>query len=165
MNFHEWKPKVVTLCGSTKFTEAFRAENLRLTLDGNIVLTVGCDTKSDDQLKLSPEQKENLDLLHFKKIEMGDEIRVLNVNGYVGDSTAREFAYARWIGKPISWLVMIPTVVEMLDKLTTGGWKRQEQPRSGETPWLTKESVEKLLKACEEIKSNPIAVYHFKGEV
>ncbi len=41
------KPTIVCLCGSTRFSEAFQQANLMETLDGNIVLTIGCDMRSD----------------------------------------------------------------------------------------------------------------------
>lgn len=77
---------------------------------GRIVLTIGCDTKSDDDLfarmsadKLA-ELKERLDLLHFRKIDMADEVLILNVGGYIGESTRRELEYAKNIGKVIRYL-------------------------------------------------------------
>ena len=95
---------IVCLCGSTRFMEAFQEANLRETLAGKIVLSVGCDTKSDSQLGLSEEVKAGLDALHLNKIDLADEILVLNVGGYVGRSTAREILYAYEHDKPIRWL-------------------------------------------------------------
>ena len=97
-------PTIVTLCGSTRFSEAFRLANLRETLAGKIVLSIGCDTKSDDALQLQPGDKERLDELHLRKIDLSDEVLILNVNGYIGESTRRELAYARQHGKTIRWL-------------------------------------------------------------
>jgi len=97
-------PKIVCLCGSTRFMEAFRLANLHETLLGNVVLTVGCDTKSDDQLQLSPESKARLDELHKQKIALADEIFILNVNGYIGESTQSEIEFAKRAGKTIRYL-------------------------------------------------------------
>ncbi|MGE0412000.1 MAG: hypothetical protein AB7I98_03990 [Verrucomicrobiales bacterium] len=103
-------PTVVCLCGSTRFAEAFREANLRETLAGKIVLSVGCDTKSDADLialgELTPEKKAELDELHKRKIDLAEEILVLNVGGYIGDSTRSELAYAQAGGKRIRWLVI-----------------------------------------------------------
>lgn len=88
------RPEIVCLCGSTRFTEAFRRANFEETLAGRIVLSVGCDTKSDEGLEFSAEQKEALDVLHLRKIELADRVHVLNVGGYIGDSTARELGFA-----------------------------------------------------------------------
>lgn len=101
-------PVVVCLCGSTRFSQAFREANLRETLAGKLVLSVGIDTKSDTDLlmagEITTETKMRLDELHMRKIELADEVLVLNVGGYVGESTSREVAYAQALGKPIRWL-------------------------------------------------------------
>ncbi len=95
------QPRRVVLCGSTRFMWAFREANLRETLLGNIVLTIGCDTKSDSGLNLTEQDKFNLDLLHLHKIDLADEVFVLNVGGYIGSSTRRELVYALRSGKPV----------------------------------------------------------------
>jgi hypothetical protein len=97
-------PPLVCLCGSTRFTDAFREANLQETLAGKIVLSVGCDVKSDVELRITPEQKEMLDELHLRKIDLADEVLILNVGGYIGESTGRELAYARAHGKQIRFL-------------------------------------------------------------
>ncbi|HYU74275.1 MAG TPA: hypothetical protein VEL31_16515 [Ktedonobacteraceae bacterium] len=91
---NEHKPTIVCLCGSTRFSSAFRATNLQETLAGKIVLTVGCDFKSDEALGLTPADKERVDGLHLRKIDLADEVFVLNVNSYIGASTAHEILYA-----------------------------------------------------------------------
>jgi len=104
------KPKVVCLCGSTRFSDAYQQANLNETLAGRIVLTIGCDMKSDNDLfaDKSPEElneiKWQLDWLHLRKIDLADEVFVLNVGGYIGDSTRREIEYAKNTGKNIRWL-------------------------------------------------------------
>ena len=98
------RPIVVCLCGSTRFMQAFQDANLRETLAGKIVLSIGCDAKSDQDLALGPVDKTILDLLHLFKIDLTDEILVLNVDGYVGESTQREIDYARMVGKRVRWL-------------------------------------------------------------
>jgi hypothetical protein len=101
-------PRIVCLCGSTRFMEAFQRVNLEQTLAGRIVLSVGCNTKSDADLtqagELTEELKRKLDNLHLRKIDLADEILVLNVGGYIGESTRREIEYARATGKTIGWL-------------------------------------------------------------
>lgn len=104
------RPEIVVLCGSTRFGEAFRAANLGETLAGRIVLSIGCDTKSDADLEAAGKlggpatTKAALDELHKRKIDMADEVLVLNVGGYVGESTRSEVEYAAAIGRPIRWL-------------------------------------------------------------
>lgn len=97
-------PPIVCLCGSTRFLEAFQTANLSETLAGNIVLSIGCDTKSDGGLQLGPEVKVKLDELHKRKIDLADEVLVLNVGGYIGESTRSEIQYARAHDKRIRFL-------------------------------------------------------------
>lgn len=105
------KPPIVTLCGSTRFSDAFRTEKLRLTLEGAIVLDIGCNTKSDDDLRGIVDidaAKRRLDVLHFRKIDISDWILVLNVDGYIGESTRGEIAYASRYGVPVVYLEPLP---------------------------------------------------------
>ncbi|MBI2044814.1 hypothetical protein HYT23_02035 [Candidatus Pacearchaeota archaeon] len=91
---YETIPKVMTLCESTRFKNQFLEVNKKLTLEGVIVLMPGVFAHNDDE-KLTPEQKERLDLLHKRKIDLSDGIFVINVNGYIGESTQSEIEYAQ----------------------------------------------------------------------
>lgn len=107
---HPARPTIVCLCGSTRFGHAFADANLHETLAGRIVLTIGCNMRDDDLFAaIDPEElrriKRDLDELHKRKIELADEILVLNVGGYVGDSTSSEIQHALALGKRIRWLV------------------------------------------------------------
>lgn len=111
-------PKIVCLCGSTRFYDAFRQANLRLTLAGEIVLSIGCDTKSDGDLAAignlgqdAGQAKTDLDALHKRKIDLADEVLVLNVGGYVGESTRSEIDYALGRGKPVRYLEAVRAAV------------------------------------------------------
>ena len=100
-------PYIVCLCGSTRFYKQFREANLAYTLDGCIVLSIGCDTKADGDIPFGEDIeliKEGLDYLHKRKIDLADYVYVLNVGGYIGDSTRSEIMYAASIGKPIGYL-------------------------------------------------------------
>ena len=92
----------ITLCGSTKFKEAFEYWNKKLSLEGNVVYSVSCFGHSGDNLTYS--QKELLDKVHFSKIDNSDEIFVLDVDGYIGESTNNEILYAKLQGKRITFL-------------------------------------------------------------
>jgi hypothetical protein len=109
-DFRGPRPTITVLCGSTRFLEAFQRANLRLTLLGHIVLSIGCDTKSDVELALAgvvgADAKPALDELHKRKIDLADEVLVLNVGGYIGESTRSEIEYAEKLGKPIDYLVV-----------------------------------------------------------
>lgn len=94
--------KVVTLCGSTKFKDDFMKVQKDLTLQGYIVISVGCFGHSGDVF--TDEQKIMLDDMHKRKIDMADEIFVINVNGYIGDNTKSEIEYAKEHGKKVTYL-------------------------------------------------------------
>jgi hypothetical protein len=104
------KPKVVCLCGSTRFWREYQQANARETLLGNIVLSVGffVHTPADDangvMQTVSIAEKRRLDELHLRKIDMADEVLFLNVGGYMGDSTRAELEYARGLGKIVRFL-------------------------------------------------------------
>ncbi len=96
--------KVITLCGSTRFKNEFLEAQKRLTLEGNVVITVGLFGHSGDDVVWTEGVKDMLDRQHLAKIDLADEIFVINVGGYIGDSTRREIAYAEYKGKSITYL-------------------------------------------------------------
>jgi hypothetical protein len=93
---------VITLCGSTKFKYQFRKAEAALTLSGHIVLSVGFFEQSDG-IEITEEQESRLKELHFRKIDMSDEIFVIDVNGYIGDSTRAEIDYANQHDKKVRY--------------------------------------------------------------
>ena len=98
------KYRIITLCGSTRFKDAFLETQKRLTLEGNIVISVGLFGHSGDEEVWTPGTKEMLDDMHRAKIDMADEIFVINVGGYIGSSTKSEIEYAQRTGKPVKYL-------------------------------------------------------------
>ena len=98
-------PKIVCLCGSTRFMDTFFEAGWSETLKGHIVLSVGVVTTSADHAgeALGVEVVQMLDELHWRKIDLADEVLVLNVDGYIGFSTQREIDYAETQGKPIRY--------------------------------------------------------------
>lgn len=103
------RPVIVCLCGSTRFKDAWHAEMKRLTQqEMKIVLAVGdLDSKPEARevnVPVDPELKVCLDELHKRKIDLADEVLILNVGGYVGDSTRSEVLYAHKKQKPVRWL-------------------------------------------------------------
>jgi len=103
--------KVITLCGSTRFKDEFMEVQKRLTLEGNIVISVGLFGHSgDNEVWENMDEgtltrtKEMLDDMHKRKIDMADEIFVINVGGYIGSSTRSEIEYAKAIGRPVRYL-------------------------------------------------------------
>ena len=95
---------VITLCGSTRFKDAFLAAQKRLTLEGNIVISVGLFGHSGDAEAMNADTKAMLDDMHKRKIDMADEIYMINVGGYIGESTRSEIEYARATGKTVRFL-------------------------------------------------------------
>lgn len=98
-------PWIVCLCGSTRFRRQFADENRRLTLKGEIVISVGFFRGDHD---IAEDEKARLDELHLRKIDMADEVRVVNPGGYIGDSTRREIEYALNEDKLVTWLEEMP---------------------------------------------------------
>ena len=96
--------KVITLCGSTRFKDAFMEAQKRLTLEGNIVISVGMFGHSGDDEVWIEGTKEMLDDMHKRKIDMADEIFVINFGGYIGNSTRSEIEYAIATGKEVRYL-------------------------------------------------------------
>ena len=101
------RPKIVCLCGSTRFVDTFNEWRKGLTYDGYIVLSIEIVTtqaKKDDPQFNNSEMKARLDELHKRKIDLADEVFILNVDGYIGDSTRSEIEYAKAHGKPVEYL-------------------------------------------------------------
>jgi hypothetical protein len=105
-------PTIVTLCGSTRFRPDFDRIMRELTMAGHIVIGPGVwEVEKDPQY--SPEQaaavKEALDELHRRKIDVADMVMVVNLNGYIGESTAREIEYAKATGKHVAYAYAVGT--------------------------------------------------------
>ena len=103
--------KVITLCGSTRFKDAFMLAQKELTLEGNIVISVGLFGHAGDQEVWEGMSEDTLtktkimlDDMHKRKIDMADEIFVINVGGYIGSSTRSEIEYAHANGKSVWYL-------------------------------------------------------------
>lgn len=94
--------KVVTLCGSRKFRQEFLKTETNLALKGVAVLRpVFFD--HFETIKLTKQQQMELGNAHLRKIELADEVIIMNVNGYIGESTQSEIIYAKKLGKKITY--------------------------------------------------------------
>jgi hypothetical protein len=107
------RPKVYTLCGSSRFPDAFHIVNAHLSMQGHVVISLGLFGHADQPMGArfltsdgneQTTEKQSLDQLHFRKIDISDGIFVINVGGYVGSSTKREIAYAQSQGKSVEYL-------------------------------------------------------------
>ena len=100
--------KVITLCGSTRFEAEFAEVNQRLTMEGCVVISLGMFSLPDlpdyDWTADSSGLKGRLGDVHLQKIRMADEVYIVDPDGYVGESTRREIAYAESLGKPVRYL-------------------------------------------------------------
>ncbi len=104
------KPRVIVLCGSTRFTDEMLIKQWELTKAGNVVMG-WCALppqyfKGEDKTHIGDQEgvKEIVDEIHKRKIDLADEILVLNIGGYIGDSTRSEINYARLHGKVVRYL-------------------------------------------------------------
>ncbi len=153
------RPKIVCLCGSTRFAKEFADANERETLAGNIVLSVGCfrRTAPDGQREPMEESvKAALDVLHKRKIDLADEVLVLNVGGYIGDSTRSEIEHARKTGKRVRYLEpgRTPTNDQPLPASTDEPPESQIAIQQGMIERLTKERDEAKVEHLAEIARN-----------
>jgi len=101
------KPKIICLCGSTRFVDTFNEWRKTLTLQGHIILSIELvvpQSEREDPQHHNFQVKQMLDELHLRKIDLADEVFILNVGGYIGESTSNEIAYAQKIGKPVKYL-------------------------------------------------------------
>lgn len=99
--------KIVCLCGSTRFTREMLIEQWELTKQGNVILS-WCALpdnyfQGEDKTHIGDQEgvKQIVDEVHFRKIDLADEILVLNIGGYIGESTRNEINYATKVGKPV----------------------------------------------------------------
>ena len=109
--------KIVTLCGSTKFKKEFLEVQKKLTLLGYIVISVGLFGHSGDSEVWEnmdegtlTKTKSMLDDMHKRKIDLSDMIYVINVGGYIGESTRSEIEYAKSTGKEVHYLESVNTL-------------------------------------------------------
>lgn len=109
--------KIVTLCGSTKFKKEFLEIQKKLTLLGYIVISVGLFGHSGDNEVWEnmdegtlTKTKSMLDDMHKRKIDLSDMIYVINVGGYIGESTRSEIEYAISTGKEVHYLENVNTL-------------------------------------------------------
>ncbi|WP_323101829.1 hypothetical protein [Intrasporangium sp. YIM S08009] len=93
-------PRIVCLCGSLRFGREFAAERTRLTLDLAIVLA----PEATEVAVPDPALARALGELHLRRIDLADEVRIVNPGGYIGEATRREIAYADSLGKRVSYV-------------------------------------------------------------
>lgn len=133
---------VITLCGSTRFRKEFEKAQKELTLQGNIVISVGLfGHDGDNEVWENMDEgtqtrtKMMLDDIHKKKISMSDSIYVINPQGYIGSSTWSEICYAWMLGKRIEFMETVSdekikeTVEEHIKEAEKLAWKQMDYIR------------------------------------
>ena len=100
----EKRPEIVCICGSGRFLMQMHEVEERLTLEGKIVLMIGVNTKDVARTENLEHYKPMLDELHLRKIDISDKVFVVNVGGYIGESTRKEIVYSESHKKSIEYL-------------------------------------------------------------
>jgi len=102
--------KIICLCGSTRFTPEMLVIQWNLTKQGHIVLS-WCALPDnyvlgEDKAHIGDREgvKEVVDEVHKRKIDLCDEVFIINIGGYIGNSTTSEIKYAIAQGKPVKYL-------------------------------------------------------------
>ena len=168
------KYKVITLCGSTRFKDEFIEAQKRLTLEGNIVISVGLFGHAGDNEVwenmdegTQTKTKEMLDDMHKRKIDMADEIYVINVGGYIGKSTKSEIEYAKSIGKKVNYLErmtashimeVLKAVADDLDPLTGERLEADDFFKSDDFSDLLNEITVKQVRKQAAIQTQTVSV-------
>ena len=91
--------KIVTICGSMKFSE----EMIKIAFDLELekgYLVIQC-VYNTDNIELNEDEISLMSKVHFKKIDISDAIYVVNIDGYIGESTRDEINYAKKTGKTV----------------------------------------------------------------
>ena len=92
--------KIVTICGSMRFKDKMMEISKELEIKNKYVV-IQCIYNND---KFTEKEQQILSDLHYNKIKISDAIYVVNVNGYIGDSTDKEIEYAKKLGKEVMYL-------------------------------------------------------------
>ena len=92
--------KIVTICGSMRFKDKMMEISKELEIKNKYVV-IQCIYNND---KFTEKEQQILSDLHYNKIKISDAIYVVNVNGYIGNSTDKEIEYAKKLGKEVMYL-------------------------------------------------------------
>lgn len=84
---------VIAICGPQEARQEYLATEHSLSCHGNIVISTAFFGQIDAEL--SDIDRKNLDITRRKKIDMADELFVVNVDGLLDDDTRRCIEYAK----------------------------------------------------------------------
>lgn len=96
------KRTIICILGSSKFKDRILGHKQRLSLQGKIVLDAGF-FHHVDKLPITDEDKRRLDELVLDKVEMADEVYVVDEKGYIGQTTRKAIEHALRLKKPITF--------------------------------------------------------------
>ena len=96
----------ITICGSLRFEDDVQYWHEQLAFAGHTIYCMVVLPSQKDGKKdwYTAEQKQTLDLLHLSKIQESDAIFVVDVDGYIGESTKREIEWAKMRRKYIYYM-------------------------------------------------------------
>jgi hypothetical protein len=103
--------KKVAICGSMRFVEDMIEVQKHLSYQGVIVLMPSFTLASPGTVHIPAEIKKQFAEMHRERIDMADEIFVVNVGGYFGSDTDKDIEYAESVGKPVKYLEGLRTRV------------------------------------------------------
>lgn len=124
------KPRIVTICGSSRYVDIMAVMGWLLEKEGVIVhnlhlLPWWYETDCADHVAEHEGVSSDMDILHFKKIDISDEVFVVNWGGYIGDSTRNEIDYAKATGKKIRYITeeakYLSRIIGMLENAKNKG--------------------------------------------
>lgn len=152
------RPHIIVICGSTRFRREQEDANARLSLQGFIVVASSVWKDTQGGPDCTEDQKAGLDRLHFNKIEMADEVYVVNRGGYIGDSTRNEIAYARTLGKPIEFLEPAGYFGEPMGEGPCDNCGHEVEADPGARPYLR--HTDTLSARCHPLVPAAVATLH-----
>lgn len=92
--------KIITVCGSLRFIKEMLQIAEKLELEGNsVLLPIYNPNKNKDAF--NSDEILMLSKMHKEKIKLSDAVLVVNVDGYIGNSTKDEMEFAKKLNKEI----------------------------------------------------------------
>jgi hypothetical protein len=100
--------KIICLCGSLRFKGLFEKIEAHFVQENYVVLLPCCMYVDIERKYGVADYKNKVDAIHLRKIDLADEVFIINKDGYIGESTQRELDYAKMQKKVIRFLEPIP---------------------------------------------------------
>ncbi len=146
---------IITICGSTRFKDKILQVAKELTLEGYVVLLPLVFAHSGDEIR--DYQKEELDFLHLRKIDLSSEVHVVMENGYIGESTTSEIKYATEKGLKIVYHDFKPSIYKLIHNQIL---KMKQKNLINQALWITNKNLELIKKEIKTIEPNGATKFH-----